>query len=299
MNYIFLILNVIAWAIAPILIKWLSRYFDVHTQNFYRYLGASIFLFIVARSIYPVPWSKAVKKLKIFLLPAICIVATQILWVSGIYLSKAALAVLLGKLHLLFIILFSYLIFHDEREVVRSPRFKIAVILILIGVTGAILGRDEIMSLEIGWGIVLIVLSCITWAFYSIAVKITTVKVTPLVSSSLAIAIATIFLLPAGLSCGNLNQLSEAPFLAIVVLFGSGILGVGIGQALFYRNIKNVGTVITTSFILSTPIISLVFAYFILGEKLTLLQILAGAFILAGCYIMLPLTKKVPVHRNI
>lgn len=294
MNYLFLVLNVLCWSIVPIMIKWLGSYFDIHTQNFYRYLAAGIFLFILARSIYPVSWSGAVKRLKTFLLPAVFMVTTQVLWVAGIYRSNASLAVILGKMDLIFIILFSYFIFRDEREVIRSARFKIAVIIIFIGMVGVVLGQSREMVLEMGLGMLLIFLACISWALYTISVKIATNNVIPLISSSLVVALATVFLFPVALTLGNLKGLSEIPLQGIMVLLASGILGVGIGQVLFYLNVKNVGTVITSSFILSTPILSLIFAYFILGEKLTLIQILSGLLILAGCYIILPLVRKIP-----
>lgn len=292
MNYLFLILNVLVWSISPVLIKWLSRYFDIHTQNFYRFLAAGISLSLMARINYPGPWSTALKKLRSFLWPAIFVIATQILWVSGIYLSKASLAVLMGKLDLIFIILFSCLIFHDERKVVKSNRFKLGVILALIGVTGVTLGQGRV-SVEIGWGMVLIFLSRITWALYTVTVKITTAKFPSIISSALVMSIGSAFLFPVGLRWGHLRQLLETPFWVGVLLFASGIICIGVGQGLFHRNVQKIGTVITSSFILSTPLLTLVFAYLLLGERLTLFQILSGLLIMTGCYIILPSYPKI------
>lgn len=291
MNYLFLILNVLVWGMSPVLIKWLSRYFDIHTQNFYRFLAAGISLSLMARINYPGPWSRALKKLGLFVWPAIFVVATQVLWVSGIYLSKASVAMLMGKLDLIFIILFSYLIFHDERKVVKSKRFKLGVILALIGVTGVTLGQGRVSG-GIGWGMVFIFLSRITWALYAVSVKITTAKFSSIISSALVMSIGGVFLFPVSLRWGHLSQLVSTPFWVGVLLFASGIICIGVGQGLFHRNIQKMGTVITSSFILSTPLVTLILAYLILGEKLTLFQILSGLLILTGCYIILPSYPK-------
>jgi drug/metabolite transporter (DMT)-like permease len=287
MNYLFLFLNVLTWGLAPVLIKWLSRYFDIHTQNFYRFLAAGISLSFTAWINYPGPWSRALKKLGSFVWPAIFVVATQVLWVSGIYLSKASLAMLMGKLDVFFIILFSYFIFHDERKVVKSNRFKIGVIMALIGVIGVTVGQGKV-SVGMGWGMVMIFLSRVTWALYAVTVKITTSKFPSIISSALVMSIGSVFLFPIGLGWGHLGQLGQTSFWVLVLLFASGIVCIGVGQGLFHRNIQKMGTVITSSFILSTPLVTLVLAYLILGEKLTFFQIVSGLLILAGCYIILP-----------
>lgn len=294
MNFLFLFLNIMCWTVAPVGIKWLSRYFDMHTQNFYRYLGASIFILIMAKITDPLPRREIPRNIKNVLVPAVFMAASQILWVSGIYISGAALTMFIANIDLLFIILFSYFIFQDEKKKIRTSRFKTGVVMVLFGIGGIILGRGKIFAGGIGWGIFFIFLSRITWALYVVTLKLVISNTPALISSSLAITLATVFLFPVCLGWGSLNKICDMPFWVNVILFGSGIIGIGLGQALFHRNIKKIGAVITSSVMLSTPLFVLILAYFLLGEKFTLFQFLSGLLILIGCYIILPLAQKVP-----
>ena len=275
------------WIWPPIFIKYLGSYFDDFTQNFYRYLSAVVFLLSFSLINYRDEFIKALGNLRQFILPTLLVCIFQTLWVRGIGLLEPGVVALLHRSNVLFVVLFSFLLFEDERRIIKSKYFVAGSLMAIAGVAGIIVGRYGVRFGNSDLGVVLILLCGIGWALYLITVKKIVRKVNTLVSVSIIFSLATPFFLIGSLFFGDIGAVLETPVLVNVLLFVSGICCVGIANAFNYRSIKLIGTAISSSFILITPFFTAILSYYIFGETFTFWQIISGVVLIMGCIMLL------------
>jgi len=275
------------WIWPAILIKILSFYFDNYTQNFYRYLAGSFVLIIINLIFYRKELFNCLKEIKNFIFPTILVFAYQITSVAGIYMLTPTVAVLIGKSSVLFTTLFSFIFFVDERKIIKSKSFIFGSLLAIIGVCGVIIGKGSLHLNSFNLGAILILISSVLWALYTIVIKVRVQKTDPFVSASIIFTMSLPLFFISALLFGNMKTLYTAPRNIILILFLSGIFCVGIANAFNYKSIKLIGTVISSNLILITPFFTAIFSYIIFREVLTLYQILSGIILLIGCSILM------------
>ena len=98
------------WSWPSVMIRMLSKDFDIFTQSFYRYVGASVFLFAVGLIFTRKKLIDAAGNLKILLIPAVIMAAHQVFFTAGVYMTSAVTSSLMGRLNAIFIpVLLSWL----------------------------------------------------------------------------------------------------------------------------------------------------------------------------------------------
>ena len=249
------------WIWPAILIKILSFYFDNYTQNFYRYLAGSFVLIIINLIFYRKELFNCLKEIKNFIFPTILVFAYQITSVAGIYMLTPTVAVLIGKSSVLFTTLFSFIFFVDERKIIKSKSFIFGSLLAIIGVCGVIIGKGSLHLNSFNLGAILILISSVLWALYTIVIKVRVQKTDPFVSASIIFTMSLPLFFISALLFGNMKTLYTAPRNIILILFLSGIFCVGIANAFNYKSIKLIGTVISSNLILITPFFTAIFSY--------------------------------------
>jgi drug/metabolite transporter (DMT)-like permease len=279
------------WVWPAIFIKILSSYFDNFTQNFYRFLAASVVLIIINLVYHKKEFLNSLRNVKRFIFPAILMFTFQIIWVAGIFLLTPTIAVLIVRSSVLFVTFFSFIFFHDERKIIKSKAFIFGSLLAIIGVCGVILGKNgSDLSFNSGnfiFGVILILISAILWALYLITIKTIVKKTYPIVSAGIIYTLSVPLFFVASLVFGNIGTLLIAPKSVIAILFLSGIFCVGMANALNFKSIKLIGAAISSNFVLITPFFTAVASYLIFKEILTFPQILFGAILLTGCAILI------------
>lgn len=283
----YLIITSLIWAWPTIFIKILGNDFDAITQSFFRYAAASVVLFGWTYLFIRKEFMKAIVDFKQFILPAILVVLYQILFVIGIYFTSAIVSNLLTKSSVVFTMLFSFLLFHDEKIIMKSKQFIIGTLLAIIGVSGVIIGRNGLTIDSFNTGVFLLILAALSWGMYTISIKKLVNKIEPFVVTTFVIFFATLLFFPLVIFFGDIGKVFEVSSFTNLLLFGSGILCVGIGNMFYYKDINYLGTARTSSFVLITPLITGIISFFILGEILTLVQILFGVVLIAGCFLLI------------
>jgi len=276
----------IVWALGPILIKILGNHFDLYTQSFYRYLAATFFLIIITSISRQSEWLSVLKKWKYFLLPAFFLFIFQILWVKGIYLSGPTLASFLNKMSVIFVAFFSFILFKDERKTIKNPSFLKGSLLAILGGLGLTLTRRS-GNLEFGMGALILIGSTLFWATYVISVKTLLNQIRPLPATAVVTGMVALLFLPVVFWWGNYSQLGNTSLTVDVILFGSGILCIGIGNFTNYIAIKNFGATVPSVLLLLAPLMTAVFSYFTIKEKMSPLQIISGLLLIYGCWLIL------------
>jgi len=286
-KYIPVIMASFIWIWPAIFIKMLSSYFDVYTQNFYRYFAGSFILIIVNLIYHKKELFNSLRRIKKFILPMMLVSIYQITFVAGIYMLTPTVAVLISKSHVLFTIIFSFTFFSDERKIIKSKLFMLGSSLAIIGVCGVISGKGNLHLDSFNLGVILILISSISWALYTVATKPIVEKTDPFVSASIIFTLSLPLFFVSALLFGDMKALYVVPKGIIFILFLSGVFCVGIANALNYKSIKFIGTTITSNLNLVTPLFTAIFSYIIFKEVLTPYQVLSGAILLLGCYILM------------
>ncbi|PIV54249.1 hypothetical protein COY52_05270 [Candidatus Desantisbacteria bacterium CG_4_10_14_0_8_um_filter_48_22] len=284
-----LVLMAVGNALPSVFIKYLSSHFDPFTQSFYRFLAAGVFFLIIAFIFFRTELKETcADRRSIFFIILLTLVnlGSVVLWVTGIYLVPATLAELLSKLQVIIIVVFSYLLFRDEQEVIRSRSFFAASILCIAGVAGVILGKGAPVT-GYSKGVVLVILGSFLSSIYALLAKKALNRTHPVVLSTLNVLLMSAGFLLLGLFWGDPGSITRAaPGITVFMLF-SGVIGVGSGVGLYLLNIRSAGVVVTNMVLLVTPLFTAIFAFLSMGEKLTPWQMVWGAVLVTGCYILI------------
>ena len=211
----------------------------------------------------------------------------QIVWVQAIYYTTPTTAVLLSKLDIVFIAILSFFLLKSERRIITSKYFLLGSTLALIGVVGVVLGRNMEIRTEFNLGVALLLIRSLLWAIYTISIRKLVAKVDPLIAATWVFIFASLLFLPTILLFGDIHRIAEVPLSTNLLLFGSGFLCVGMGNAANYTAVKHLGANIPTSLLLITPFLTGIFSYIILGEVLTATQIVSGLLIIFSCWLII------------
>ncbi|MGB9597495.1 MAG: EamA family transporter, partial [Candidatus Poribacteria bacterium] len=100
------------------------------------------------------------------------------------------------------------------------------------------------------------------------------------------------------LKFGDIGSINSVPLKTNILLFGSGILGVGVGNVFYYYAVRYVGTSISSIFFLLLPFSIGILGFLILNETLTFIQIIAGIFSVLGCWMVTGLNNRKNDHKQ-
>lgn len=280
------------WSWPNVIIRMLRTDFDVFTQSFFKYVAASVFLFTVGLIFTRRKIIDAASNLKMLLIPAMILAANQIFFTAGVCMTSAVISSLMGRLNVIFTLALSCIFYADERRVVGNKNFLLGAFLAIAGVMGVILGRETTAADGFNLGVVFVVMAALSWSIYAIYIKKLVRSIDPLAITAFVSLLSTFFFLPVVLIFGDIHRIFDVSLGTNILLFGSGILGVGIGNVFYYHAIKHVGTSIAAIFLLLLPLSVGVIAFVVLRETLTRTQIISGAVLVFGCWSVTRLAKK-------
>ncbi len=288
----FLLAAALAWSWPNVMIRMLKSDFDIFAQTLFRNIAANVFLFTVGIIFTRKKIIHAAGNWRMLLIPAAIMAVNQILFTAGVYMTSAVISSLMGRLNAIMIPALSYVFYEDERRTVRNRKFLLGALLALSGVTGVILGRNSLEMDGFNIGAVFVILAAVTWSIYAVYIKKLVSLIDPLAMIAFISLFSTLFSLPVILIFGDVHRITEASTGTWMLLFISGILGVGVGNVFYYHAIKHLGTSITAVFFLLLPLSVGVIAFLVLGETLTIVQIMSGVVLMSGCWIVAGLVRK-------
>ena len=270
------------WSIGPIFIKLLTRHFDAWTQNFYRYLVACLFLLpvlLTARAKGQIArgvWLRA-------LAPAAFNVVMQTFWAFSYYYLNPAFMNLMSQSSVLWITLFSFIIFAEERALLARATFWMGLIFSLSGLAGVILSGRNFRVEGTTIGVLLTLSSSLTWALYVISARIA-FRRTPSEQGFAVICLYTV----AGLFATALifshpfrNLPAEpGPWLYVLI---SAIVPIALAHVSYYASMKRIGSTVPALILLALPFLVLPQSILVFHEPFIPAQWLWGLVLIAGC----------------
>jgi len=263
------------WAMEPVLAKLSYQNSDfVHTSAIRAFVVASIALLYMAikRANLRVPR----KKLPVLVyLGIVGTLFADLLYFFAMTKIPVLNAVLIGHMQPIFIVLIGFLILRED----KLTKFDYAGIslMMLSGLMVTTRTPGNLASLKFGsTGDLMVLAATIAWATAAIAVRKYIRDLHSSVITFYRFMIASIFFaiylsFTSGIVIRNIYQI----MVGIVV---------GIGTILYYEGLKRIKAAQVSALELSSPFFAAIFAFFILGELLTFMQI-AGIFLLfSGIY---------------
>ncbi|MEJ2705680.1 MAG: DMT family transporter, partial [Sedimentisphaerales bacterium] len=159
------------WSLGPIFIKYLTGSLDSWTQNLLRYSVAALFwlpfllLSIKAKRLDARVWRRAI-------VPGAANVIMQSLWAAAFYYVGPAFMVLLTKTNIFWVAAFSFVLFPEERPLVRSSRFRLGLVLSAVGLIGVMYYKVDLAEAGTIKGIIIALFAAFTWGVYTVSAKI-------------------------------------------------------------------------------------------------------------------------------
>ena len=291
------LLSIICWSIAPIMLRYVKEYFAVNFQNFFRYTVSLIILWLVFFITHGRERAGAMLRLIPPLFPKILLISLfkfifQVFFIYSLYLIYPGVHAIIYQIGIVFSVFLAFLFFPDERSTLRSWAFRIGLIMAVVGVvlvvaSGVSIGKEDFKA-----GVLMIVLSTVSWAMVGTLVR----KWLPLVPPTLAVS--TIFTVVTPLYFITYILLNggfvwpEAPLSMWLVMIFSGIIGIGIGQTAYYFAINILGVALSASLGLLIPLLISILSFFVFGEVLSVWQLLGGAFLIGGSFLIIRVRFK-------
>ncbi len=269
------------WSLGPIFIKYLTGSLDSWTQNLLRYSVAALFwlpfllLSIRAKRLDARVWRRAI-------VPGAANVIMQSLWAAAFYYVGPAFMVLLTKTNIFWVAAFSFVLFPEERPLVRSSRFRLGLVLSAVGLIGVMYYKVDLAEAGTIKGIIIALFAAFTWGIYTVSAKIAFRDIDSRqgfsVISLYTVAGLALFALPFG-QLGASVRLGAWQWACIVI---SAVTAIAMAHTMYYAAMKRIGATIPALVILAQPFVVLGISNVVFGESLNGVQLLFGTALLAG-----------------
>ena len=293
-----LVVSASGWALAPIFIRQLSVVYDPNTQNLLRYLSATIPLVVVSAVWYREDLRAAFRDYKGMLGIAILNVVQQLVWTIGCAGSTATTAQLISKLSIVFVIIFSFLLFHEERAIIKSPLYIAGTVLSFVGVGGVISDNPASVVPTLNWPTLMLLAMAVLWAVYTVWAKHLVTDVHPVPMFTVLSIYTTIGCAILSVVWGAPSTLVTAGIPPIIIGIISGLIPIALAHPTFHFAQKHLGSALCSSVALFNPLLTYAIALWIFpDEHLVLTQWLGAGVLLAGTLLVIYAGKQMANGR--
>ncbi len=245
-----------------------------------QFLGATLYLsfFLYKKT----TWPKGKQWKTIIILSILNFVLSNGLSTWGVKYISSGLGAIIGALVPLWVVIIS--LFRGEKLV------KLAIVGLIIGFSGVCVIFYEHLSdfliFDFRFGIIISIISTLTWAFATIYTKKKAASFNPYFSLGIQMFISSIFLFAYLGATGSAVSLSTIPFISWVsigylVIFGSVLTFIAYIYAL-----QRLPAEINSIYAYINPIIAVLLGAYIFGEPLSLAIAIGGIITLFGLYLV-------------
>lgn len=202
---------------------------------------------------------------------------------SGIRLSTAVNASLFGNLEPVFLVLLAVLVLGEK----WTSRHFLSGIAVLIGmVTISLKGFSD--GLEVNMGDALLVLASLAFALGSIVFrkKLHHAKPHLVLFMRSVVAVTCFFLASPFITHPLIEEIKNFPLELIPILLGFGFISRFLNVFTFYEALDHLAVTTVSLIVNLTVIVSIVFAWMLLGEPVAWYHVVGGALIILGTIVL-------------
>lgn len=289
---LFLLGSVLCWGTVPVLLRGLTGSIDAWTANGLRYPLAAVLywpaLMIALHSGY-LNRNVIVR----CMVPALLALAGQVFWALSPYYLPAGSIGFFVRVSLVWSLVAAMALFPDERQLLAIPRFRIGILLTVVGFM--VLSASKLMfDAEVtGLGITIILICGFFFGLYGVSVRYFLRGVNPIVAFGVVSQVVSAGTLTAMVVAGDYRALWSLEKEDWVALTASSVLGIAMGHVFLYSAIKRLGAAITSGAQTLTPFVTAVLASTFLAESMSILGWSGGTAMMAGALFMLMAQSRI------
>lgn len=275
--YMALIFAVVVWASSIIVTKLTIQGIGPITLSFSRALVAFLFL-------YPFAFRNGFK-LKMLLTRNAMIYGVfgyggnLLLLTFGLKYCSANISAIIHGLFPVFMIFLGYCMLSEKITKIKIFGILFSVIGVIVATIGDLSSNSGTLT-----GIVLLVLSVLTWSFYTVYAKKTASEENPFVLTEICLGASVIFIFPLFVGEAAFIGISFPASETLLSILYLGIMSGGIAIILWNYGIQKVNSAVSGIYFNLMPVFGLVFAAFI-GEKINPIQIIGCGLVFLGVLI--------------
>ncbi len=289
---------VLCWAAAPVFVKAISRSFPVNFQNTWRYLVSLLvlwpaYLLGADRSRMRTDLAEVRRLAGKILVIALVQYAFQVSYTYSLTLIYPGLMTLVHQTSAIFGVVLALAFFPDERLVVRNRMFVAGAVFAISGVVLVVLGGGSWGTAEFNVGVLTTLAASLAWALLGTLIKRWLPHVPPMLSISSVITILVPLFLASYAVTHRGFPIPPAPPVDWIMMVASGLIGVGLGQSLYYRAVPVIGVATSSSLSLLIPFAAGLVSWLAFGERLTAIQIVGGVLLVVGSWFVIRLRLRV------
>ncbi|MEN6378789.1 MAG: DMT family transporter [Methanofastidiosum sp.] len=282
-TFLELLALVLIWSGSWIAIKWGLTEIPPYSLAFFRFLIACP---VIVAITYRLEGKKSLKINKneiitFSILGLLGVTLVQAIQVYALKFTSAINSSILINFNVPFIAIFAMIFLGEAFN--KKTAFGIFVSFIgavIIVINGSLSGFQKINI-----GDILIVLTGIFWAAYSIAGKKTMEQRTPLSMTSFSFLFGTIFLFPMALFESSFSFIDGVTILGVGSVLYLSLLCSVYAYICWNRSIKCEKASNVAMFLYFVPVVTAIMAWFLLGEVITIFTVLGGILVIFGVYL--------------
>jgi drug/metabolite transporter (DMT)-like permease len=206
----------------------------------------------------------------------------QYLFISGIHLTTASnTAVIFGSTPIMVSLLSSF--FKQEKI---TPLGWLGIVLGFAGIYLVVSGRAGGFALSSRtWkGDLLLFVAVFLWAHYTVSARPLLKVYSPLKFTAVTMGLGSLMFFPFSLAQLRLLPFGSISLRAWLCMLYSGVLALSLALVLWFFSVRRVGNSQTAVYSNLQPVLAVVFAWLLLGEKASSSLLLGAAIIFAGIY---------------
>jgi drug/metabolite transporter (DMT)-like permease len=292
------ILTLAGWSSVPLFLRHFADAIDPWTSNGWRYgFSALVWLpvILIAMSRRRMPrgvWKAAI-------VPSIVNAAGQVCFTYAHYVIDPALLTFGLRSQLVFVAIGAWMLFPQERAIIRTPGYLIGACMLILGMIGVLLldhsGESAVHSGVRGTsgahllGVALAVGSGLLFAAYGLSVRKYMHGVHPVLAFATICQYTAAALVGLMLTLGDKGGATVFALDAdqIAWLLVSALIGIAIGHVFYYISIARLGVAVTAGVLQLQPFLVAVGSMSLFGERLTPWQWAGGCIAVGGALLML------------
>ncbi len=272
----------IGWGMAPVFIRGISDAYDPYTQTLVRYGSATMLLIVISRSFYHEEFGAVLRQWKPIFAVSMLNVLQQCAWVNACY-HAATMSQIITKLSVVFVIILSFYIFQEERNVIKSRLFLAGTLLSLLGVILVLCKDPGSLTPQLDLPTALALFVAVCWAGYSVWCKHIVTDCHPVPMFTLAAIYTTVAFGILSVVFGRPSTLIGAGIGVTAIAVVSGIICIAVSHPCYHYAQKRLGSAMCSSLLLLNPLVTYGLALlFWEDERLIATQGIGAGCLLAG-----------------
>ena len=286
-GYLALFATVVIWSLPSLFQFYLLRYYDVWSQNFYRYSVACLAIapFVAFRIRRGGP-RLDLHAFALCLIPSLPNVVHQIAQTVSLFYIGPGVYAIFARSSVIMTALLALIFFPEERHILRRWQFQVGTLLGLLGAVGVFWfqpGTDTAHVAIRGLLIAFVATSC--WALYAVLVKRPSARLGSIRSFGLVSLITSTLLFPLTCAFGNVATPLHVSWIVNLILAVSAVICITTAHVLYYVAIQEIGVALSQTLQLLCPLGALLLSAWIFHERLTVAQTGSAAILLFGAFL--------------